>query len=175
MSYFRYLRFNEDPAYLADYNYDYYFGNAEYLSGAYKYGLHHGRGTEIDSSGDAYVGNWAFNYRSGQGTMAYSDGNTYEGNFKEDLRDGQGKMVYGTTGNVYEGGWKQGRRHGKGVMKYEVADEEVAMCRICYEGEMDAVFYDCGHVVACLECARQVESCPVCRKGVRGVCRIFKT
>ncbi|KAL8969601.1 MAG: hypothetical protein Q9183_001925 [Haloplaca sp. 2 TL-2023] len=175
MSYCRYLRYNEDPAYLADYNYDHYFGNAEYLSGAYKYGLHHGHGTEIDSSGDAYIGNWAFNYRSGQGRMAYSDGNTYEGNFKEDLRDGQGKMVYGTTGNVYEGGWKQGRRHGKGVMKYEVADEEVAMCKICYEGEMDAIFYDCGHVVACLECARQVESCPVCRKGVRGVCRIFKT
>ncbi|KAL8870455.1 MAG: hypothetical protein Q9174_003509 [Haloplaca sp. 1 TL-2023] len=175
ISYFHYLRFNEEPAYLGNYNYDHQFGNAVYVSGSYKYGFAHGQGMQIDSTGDVYTGNWTHDDRSGQGTMAYADGNTYEGNFKEDLRDGQGKMVYGKTGNVYEGGWKQGRRHGKGVMKYEVSDEEVATCKICYEGEMDAVFFDCGHIVACLECARLVESCPICRKSVRGVCRVFRT
>lgn len=106
--------------------------------------------------------------------MAYASGDTYTGNFAENERDGHGKMVYGKTNNVYEGGWKKGRRHGKGIMTYEVADEEMAMCKICYENEMNALLYDCGHVVACEECARQVEICPVCRKSVRGVCRIWK-
>ncbi|KAL8810533.1 MAG: hypothetical protein Q9200_002501 [Gallowayella weberi] len=145
------------------------------------YELQHGsiliahRRPSAEDNGDAYVGHWISNERGGHGTMAYSSGDTYEGNWEHDEPEGQGKMVYGSTKNVYVGGWKKGRRHGKGVMTYEVADEELAMCKICYENEMDALFYDCGHVVACEECARQVDVCPVCRKNVRAVCRIWRT
>jgi len=31
---------------------------------------------------------------------------------------------------------------------------------------MNTAFYECGHVVACKECAAQIEDCPVCRKRV---------
>ena len=60
-------------------------------------------------------------------------------------------------------------------MEYEIADEEENLCKICYEKEMDALLYDCGHVVACEECARCVEVCPFCRRNVRGVVRIWRT
>ncbi|KAL8756794.1 MAG: hypothetical protein Q9184_004377 [Pyrenodesmia sp. 2 TL-2023] len=173
ISYFYYLLYNDNPGYLASHNANNYFGTA-YHSNAISYALLHGHGTFIDTNGDAYVGNWVSDERSGHGTMAYASGDTYTGDFAENERDGHGKMVYGKTNNVYEGGWKKGRRHGKGIMTYEVADEEMAMCKICYENEMNALLYDCGHVVACEECARQVEICPVCRKSVRGVCRIWK-
>ncbi|KAL8924529.1 MAG: hypothetical protein Q9208_004004 [Pyrenodesmia sp. 3 TL-2023] len=173
ISYFYYLFHNDNPGYLACHSANNYFGTA-YHSIDLSYALLHGHGTFIDTNGDAYVGNWVSDERSGHGTMAYASGDTYTGNFAENERDGHGKMVYGKTNNVYEGGWKKGRRHGKGIMTYEVADEEMAMCKICYENEMDALLYDCGHVVACEECARQVEICPVCRKSVRGVCRIWK-
>ncbi|KAL8846715.1 MAG: hypothetical protein Q9221_008219 [Calogaya cf. arnoldii] len=147
----------------------------EYHSVPRSNGLIHGCGTKIYGNGDAYVGNWVSNKKCGYGTMAYSSGDTYVGNWEHDEPDGEGKMVYGKTQNVYVGGWKKGRRHGKGTMNYEVADEELAMCKICYESEMDALFFDCGHVVACEECARQVDICPVCRKNVKAVCRIWKT
>lgn len=174
ISYFQYLQFNDDPSYFVSYDDNNYFGEG-YHSASVSLGLIHGQGTKISLDGDAYVGNWVSDQKSGHGVMAYATGDTYTGGFVQNERHGQGKMVYGTTNNVYEGGWKNGRRHGKGVMKYEVADEEMAMCKICYENEMDALLYDCGHVVACDECARQVEICPICRKSVRGVCRIWKT
>lgn len=173
-SFFDYLRYNDDPGYLVSHDVNNSFGS-EYTSASISNGFIHGPGTVIYMNGDAYIGNWTANQRSGHGTMAYASGDTYTGSFAHNEREGQGKMVYASTNNVYEGGWKAGRRHGKGVMHFEVADEELAMCRICYESEMDALLYDCGHVVACEECARQLELCPVCRKGVRGVCRIWRT
>ncbi|KAL8768207.1 MAG: hypothetical protein Q9209_005516 [Squamulea sp. 1 TL-2023] len=172
ITYFQHLRYNEPYRTTHDVKSEY---GTEYHSLPLSNGLIHGSGTKIYSNGDAYVGNWVSNRKCGYGTMAYSSGDTYEGNWEHDEPEGEGKMVYGTTKNVYVGGWKKGRRHGKGVMNYEVADEELAMCKICYESEMDALFYDCGHVVACEECARQVDVCPVCRKNVRAVCRIWKT
>jgi hypothetical protein len=107
--------------------------------------------------------------------MAFSNGDTYTGSWADNEPDGQGKMVYAGTGNTYVGGFKKRKRFGKGTMTYEVADEELQLCRICYEQEMDALFYDCGHVTACVECARQVSVCPVCRRGVRAVVKIWKT
>ncbi|KAL8937051.1 MAG: hypothetical protein Q9216_004617, partial [Gyalolechia sp. 2 TL-2023] len=163
-SFFDYLRYNDDPGYLVSHDVNNSFG-AEYTSADISNGFIHGPGTVIYMNGDAYIGNWTANLRSGHGVMAYASGDTYTGEFANNEREGRGKMVYGKTNNVYEGGWKNGRRHGKGVMRYEVADEELAMCKICYENEMDALLYDCGHVVACEECARQLEQCPVCRKN----------
>ncbi|KAL9601645.1 MAG: hypothetical protein Q9219_002365 [cf. Caloplaca sp. 3 TL-2023] len=172
--FFEYLRHEDDPGYAQPHRVNSVFGT-EYQSLPTLRGLVLGQGTRITMAGDAYVGGWVDNRKSGYGTMAYASGDTYTGEWAADERDGHGTMVYGGTKNVYEGGWRKGRRHGKGVMRYEVADEEMALCKICYENEMDALLYDCGHVVACEECARQVDCCPVCRKGVRGVCRIWRT
>ncbi|KAL8652019.1 MAG: hypothetical protein Q9226_004443 [Calogaya cf. arnoldii] len=164
ITYFQHLQYNEPYRPTHEVKSEY---GTEYHSVPRSNGLIHGCGTKIYGNGDAYVGNWVSNKKCGYGTMAYSSGDTYVGNWEHDEPDGEGKMVYGKTQNVYVGGWKKGRRHGKGTMNYEVADEELAMCKICYESEMDALFFDCGHVVACEECARQVDICPVCRKNVK--------
>ena len=54
-------------------------------------------------------------------------------------------------------------------MNYKVADQQMMLCGVCYEKNMDAVFCFCGHVVACEECARKVDTCPVCRETVKKV------
>ena len=174
LTYFNYLHFNDNPRYLASHYVHTYFGTP-YYSLSMQNAFAHGAGTMIATSGDAYVGNFVAGHKSGQGTMAYADQNMYVGSWAQDEPEGEGRMLYGKTGNVYEGGWKKGRRHGKGTMRFEVADEELSLCKICYESEMNALFYDCGHVAACDECARQVDHCPVCRRKVRAVCRIWKT
>jgi hypothetical protein len=107
--------------------------------------------------------------------MTYQNGDVYEGAWLADQMHGEGKMIYAATGNTYIGGFKKGRRFGKGTMHYLVADEEMMSCQICYEGEQDALFYDCGHVCACVDCARQVDICPVCRRAVRAVVKIYRT
>ncbi|KAL9613801.1 MAG: hypothetical protein Q9167_001692 [Letrouitia subvulpina] len=174
ITYFNFLNSNDNPRYLAR-RYLYSYFGSPYYSLSMQNAFAHGPGIMISSSGDAYVGNFAAGHKSGAGTMAFSNQNTYTGEWADDEPEGQGKMLYGKTGNVYEGGWKKGRRHGKGVMRFEVADEELSLCKICYESEMDALFFDCGHVVACDECARQVDVCPVCRRKVRAVCKIWRT
>ncbi|KAK4692119.1 hypothetical protein P7C71_g5021, partial [Lecanoromycetidae sp. Uapishka_2] len=138
-------------------------------------GRAHGSGTLVTLSGDAYDGQFVSGTKSGTGEMRYANGDTYVGEWRANEPNGQGTMVYAKTGNKYTGGFKKRKRHGKGTMDFQVADEEMALCKICYEGEMDALFYDCGHVVACEECARQVDVCPVCRRAVRAVVRIWRT
>ncbi|KAI4154523.1 MAG: hypothetical protein LQ340_001638 [Diploschistes diacapsis] len=154
---------------------------ASYFGGPYTYaplrnGRFFGQCTMIDdTTGDAYVGNCIGGYKAGQGVMYYANGDTYTGEWVHSQPEGQGTMVYNTTGNTYVGGWKAGRRHGKGIMTFEVADEQLQLCKICFEAEMDALFYRCGHVAACEMCARQVRDCPVCRRPVDAVVRIWKT
>ena len=97
--------------------------------------------------------------------MNFANGDTYTGDWAHDEPHGEGKMVYARTGNTYQGGFKKRKRHGKGVMHFEVADEE----------EMDSCFYDCGHVTACETCARQLDVCPICRKVIKGVVKMWQS
>lgn len=41
------------------------------------------------------------------------------------------------------------------------------LCKICYDEEMGIVFSPCGHMVACVKCARQLQSCAVCREKIQ--------
>ena len=141
-----------------------------------KNGRAHGHGYFISIHGDEYSGNFVNGKPEGLGEMVYGSGDKYIGSWQDGETHGKGVYTYKKTNNVYEGGFKAGRHHGKGVMRFEVADEEEALCQICYEGEIDAVFYTCGHMVACLTCARMMQNqpCPVCRKDVRDVIRVYK-
>ena len=173
--YYHSMSFLSHFAYQGSHHVESYYGGA-YTYAPLRNGRPFGECTMVDdTTGDAYVGNCTNGIKSGQGTMYYANGDTYTGDWANSHPDGQGTMVYHTTNNRYVGGFKAGRRHGKGVMTYEVADEEMALCKICYESEMDALFYRCGHVAACENCARQVRDCPVCRRPVDAVVRIWKT
>ncbi|KAL9621441.1 MAG: hypothetical protein Q9160_004084 [Pyrenula sp. 1 TL-2023] len=136
-------------------------------------GRFHGQGTHISNAGHQYTGSFVQEDRSGAGRLIYPNGDVYEGDFRKNERDGQGTFVEKRTGNKYVGGFKEDKRSGKGVTYWEVAQEDEQLCQICYGEAQDALFYDCGHVCACLECARQVESCPICRRAVKGVVRIY--
>lgn len=58
----------------------------------------------------------------------------------------------------------------------EVRDE----CTVCYERQVNAALYTCGHLCMCFECAIQVKQrkgglCPICRQEIKDVIRIYKT
>ncbi|CAD0098095.1 unnamed protein product [Aureobasidium mustum] len=135
----------------------------------------HGYGHLIYLNGDEYNGYFSKSQRSGQGKMRYANRDTYDGHWKDGQPDGHGVYTQHRTGNVYEGNWSEGKRSGTGVMYYKVSEEDTKLCRICYTNEANAAFYDCGHVLACIDCARRVEDCPICRRRVRDVVRLFYT
>lgn len=151
-----------------------YFSDIAY-SGLIKNGQLHGHGTMTDFNGDTYEGDFVAGRREGQGRLEFQNHDVYEGEWKDGLMNGEGKLVYAKTGNTYVGGFKTGRRHGRGRMDYLVAEDDQQLCQICYEEDMDCLFYDCGHVCACLRCAKQLESCPVCRKAVKSVVKMYRT
>jgi hypothetical protein len=134
---------------------------------------YHGHGHLIYLNGDEYTGNFQDSLRSGQGTMTYANNDTYTGAWANNQPHGHGTHTESRTGNVYTGNWEEGKRSGVGTTHWKCSDEESKLCRICYVGEADAAFYDCGHVVACVGCARRVEDCPVCRRRVRDVVRLY--
>lgn len=148
---------------------------SDYYSGDFLNGHYHGRGKHYSGTGTVYEGDFVFGRRHGQGKMDYPTGDTYDGDWVEDVRHGQGTYVEKKTGNKYVGGYKDGKRHGKGISYWEVADEEADLCQICYSEEQNAVFCDCGHVCSCVTCAKQVDLCPICRKTIKSVIKIYKT
>ncbi|KAJ5795348.1 hypothetical protein N7457_001947 [Penicillium paradoxum] len=146
----------------------------DYYSGDFLKGYHHGRGTHISGTGMVYEGDFVFGRRHGQGKLKYPTGDSYDGDWIEDVCHGQGTYIEKTTGNKYVGGFKDGKRHGKGISYWEVADAELDLCQICYTEEMDAVFAECGHLCSCVTCANLVSLCPMCRKEVKKVIKIYR-
>jgi hypothetical protein len=138
-----------------------------YYEGHWKERVYHGGGHLIDTNGNEYLGSFKDGLQHGYGKMIYAGtGDIYEGEWAEGRHHGRGKLTEDVTKNVYEGSWKEGRKHGDFVLKGKVTEEDKSQCTICYDREMTTAFYDCGHVVACRECAAQIDSCPVCRRRV---------
>ncbi|KAI1607898.1 ubiquitin thiolesterase [Exophiala viscosa] len=158
-----------EPIELADFGTDYY-------KGPLVNGRKHGEDCLwISSGGNMYQGPLMCNKKCGKGgRMTYRNGDTYEGNWDEDERHGHGTFVEKRTGNKYVGGFEYGKRWGMGTTYWQVADEQADLCQICCEQDIDALFFDCGHVCSCVECAKQCEICPICRKTVKQVVKMFR-
>lgn len=133
----------------------------------------HGHGHTISLSGDEYIGEFRVDECHGLGRMIYANGDEYYGYWVDGARHGQGRFVEAATGNTYVGEWRRDRQHGEGVTTWKMADVSERLCRICWDASADSAIYDCGHVVACLECAKQVDNCPVCRRRVIGAMKLF--
>jgi len=158
-----------EPIELAEFGADYYKGP---LVNGRMHGKH---ALSISSSGHTYEGPLVCNKKCGKGgKMTYQNGDTYEGDWEDDERHGQGTFVEHRTGNKYVGGFEYGKRWGMGTTYWRVADEQADLCQICYSQEIDALFFDCGHVCSCVECARQCEICPICRRNVKQVVKMFR-
>lgn len=46
-------------------------------------------------------------------------------------------------------------------------------CQICCVNKYNTTFIPCGHVCACTKCASSLLQCPLCRKRIENVLRIF--
>ena len=151
----------------------------DHMGRAYYYGQmlrhkYHGEGHLIAMNGDEYKGTFKDGLKSGRGAMTYSStGNIYDGEWEDDEHHGQGTLTEFTTGNVFDGGWKNGKKHGQFVLKGTVTEEDKGCCSICYDKEITTAFYDCGHVIACRDCANKINDCPVCRKRVLARLELF--
>ncbi|KAM0827116.1 hypothetical protein ACQ4PT_068408 [Festuca glaucescens] len=54
------------------------------------------------------------------------------------------------------------------------------LCVICFKNRRNAAFVPCGHLVCCCNCAKRVElkdepSCPVCRRDIQYVLRVYES
>lgn len=153
------------------FTYDYF--SSEYYKGEIKNGYRHGHGKMFYHSGATYEGNFRLGQRHGHGIYTFQNGDTYDGDWVDNQQHGSGKFVEAATGNTYVGGWKNDKKFGEGVTQWKNAQEAEHLCRICWDDAADAAFYDCGHVVACLQCAREVQNCPVCRKRVLCAMKLY--
>ncbi|KAI4762165.1 hypothetical protein E4T52_05629 [Aureobasidium sp. EXF-3400] len=134
---------------------------------------YHGYGHMIYLNGNEYFGNFRESQRSQYGKMTYANGDTYDGQWAMDQPQGHGTYTYHRTGNVYTGNWQDGKKSGIGTTYHKVSDEDAKLCRICYTQEVDAAFYECGHVLACVACARRMEECPICKRRIRDVLKLY--
>ncbi|KAJ4407344.1 hypothetical protein N0V91_003928 [Didymella pomorum] len=160
------------PAHLnGHFTYNYF--SSEYYKGEIKNGHRHGHGKMFYHSGATYEGTFQLGQRHGHGLYTFQNGDTYDGDWIDNQQHGSGTFVEAATGNTYVGGWKNDKKFGEGVTHWKNAQEEERLCRICWEDAADAAFYDCGHVVACLQCAREVQNCPVCRKRVLCAMKLY--
>lgn len=152
----------------------------DYYKGCLVRGQRHGKECYvITQAGDTYEGPLIAGQKSGgKGKMTYQNGDVYDGEWSDDQKHGQGEFVEKRTGNKYVGGYENDKRWGKGVTYWEQADQQAALCQVCYYEEVDALFYKCGHVVACYACAKQCAAdsngCPVCRKPIEAVVKMYR-
>lgn len=51
--------------------------------------------------------------------------------------------------------------------------KEARQCKICMDGEVGIVFLPCGHLATCVNCAPNLEDCPVCRSAIKATVRTF--
>ncbi|KAF2823695.1 DS-domain-containing protein [Ophiobolus disseminans] len=149
-----------------------YFSD-QYYKGEIKNGYRHGHGERIYHSGATYSGSFRLNQCHGHGLYTFQNGDTYDGDWVNNQQHGSGTFVEAASGNTYVGGWKNDKKFGEGVTHWKNAQEAERLCRICWDEPAEAAFYDCGHVVACLPCAREVQSCPVCRKRVLSAMKLY--
>ena len=52
-------------------------------------------------------------------------------------------------------------------------------CKVCLDNLIDSVFLPCGHMMTCITCGFKLVSwlgisCPICRKQIGGVAKIFR-
>jgi len=55
------------------------------------------------------------------------------------------------------------------------ATDSGSACKICYATEANGAFIPCGHNFTCYNCAKKCDECPMCRRIVMDVIKIYKS
>ncbi|KAG2690854.1 hypothetical protein I3843_09G205300 [Carya illinoinensis] len=70
-----------------------------------------------------------------------------------------------------------GAPEGKSLGDGENSNNTRRLCAICFDAPRDCFFLPCGHCVACFECGTRIAeaagTCPVCRRNMKKVRKIF--
>ncbi len=53
-------------------------------------------------------------------------------------------------------------------------NEDEDLCKICMLNELECVFYDCGHMICCMNCSKSLINCPVCRNKIIQSIKVYK-
>ena len=48
------------------------------------------------------------------------------------------------------------------------------LCKICMDASIDCVLLECGHMVTCTKCGKQLADCPICRQNIARIVHVFK-
>ena len=51
---------------------------------------------------------------------------------------------------------------------------ESNMCKVCMDAVIDCLLLDCGHMVTCTSCGKRLAECPICRRYIVRVVRVFR-
>ena len=47
-------------------------------------------------------------------------------------------------------------------------------CKVCLNNLSDCLFLPCRHICSCIECAQALRSCPICRKKLEKIIKIYR-
>jgi hypothetical protein len=51
--------------------------------------------------------------------------------------------------------------------------EDVTKCVVCLDAQRQNCFLPCGHVCACIECAKGLANCPLCTQHIASKVRVY--
>ncbi|XP_053205579.1 baculoviral IAP repeat-containing protein 3-like [Panonychus citri] len=51
-------------------------------------------------------------------------------------------------------------------------DKDRYTCKICLDKEIGTVFAPCDHAISCIDCATQLDDCPICKSSISHICRM---
>lgn len=111
------------------------------------------------------------------------------GTFKEGGVSGVNKKLYAPKQREFKGKDEEkansnSNSEGKSEKKPETKpeakrvertqEEKEKLCVICEERPSQCALLECGHLNFCLECAKDLKDCPICRQPVVRFVRIFQ-
>lgn len=68
--------------------------------------------------------------------------------------------------------------HPFAVAQAAVGERSIAeslLCNVCMSAEANTAIIPCGHTVACVRCLERLDNCPVCRKPIERLLRIYRS
>jgi hypothetical protein len=51
---------------------------------------------------------------------------------------------------------------------------EEDLCRICLDGPLNCLILECAHLATCVDCAKLLKECPICRSHISRIIHVFK-
>jgi len=69
---------------------------------------------------------------------------------------------------------KQTNNKKKSSMELEDDVDFEDQCKICMDAGIDCVLLECGHMVTCTKCGKQITDCPICRQHISRIVHVFK-